>query len=117
MLVDRAPRRRLFILSGASAVVTILTATLTFFNTSNYDGALPPALLLGTLGFDVAALLVGLALAFVGVFALVAILPSASRPANSCARPSATSSTWRSRHRTSSQESSAPPSLSWRSVA
>ena len=69
MLVDRAPRRRLFILSGISAGVTVLTTTLTLANTSIYDGALPPALLLGTLGFDVTALVVALALGAV-VYAL-----------------------------------------------
>ena len=62
MLVDRAPRRRIFILSGISAAVTIATTVGTLLNTHVYDGALPPTLLIGTLGFDVMSLLVALAL-------------------------------------------------------
>ena len=62
MLVERAPRRRIFILSGISAAVTIGTTVFTLLNTHVYDGALPPALLIGSLGFDIMSLAVALGL-------------------------------------------------------
>jgi hypothetical protein len=67
MLVERAPRRRIFLLSGLSAACTALTAGWTLSHTSVYDGALPPSLLLGTLGFDVTSFIVAFALAAVVV--------------------------------------------------
>ena len=67
MLVERAPRRRIFLLSGLSAVVTALTTVWTLSHTSVYDGALPPSLLLGTLGFDVTSLVASIAVAAVVV--------------------------------------------------
>ena len=70
MFVDRVPQRRIVWLSGASALITTVTTALTLSNTSIYDGALPPVLLLGTLGFDVTALVVALALG--GVVAAIA---------------------------------------------
>lgn len=60
MLVNDAPRHRIFVLSGISAMLTAFTAGSTLLDTSVYDDALPPSLLIGTLGFDAMSLLVAL---------------------------------------------------------
>ena len=62
MLIDRVHRRRVFLLSGISALLTILTAATTLADVSVYDDALMPSLLLGTLGFDAMSLVAGAAL-------------------------------------------------------
>jgi hypothetical protein len=62
MLVDRVCRERVFLLSGLSAVLATLTSVTTLADVHVYDDALMPGLLLGTLGFDVMSVVVGLAL-------------------------------------------------------
>jgi len=64
MLVDRVPRHRIFLLSGMSAFLTVLTAGTTLLRPHVYDDALPSTLQLGSLGFDSMSLLVGLLLLF-----------------------------------------------------
>ena len=65
MLVNEAPRHRIFLLSGISALLTVFAAGSTLLNTSVYDDALPSSLVLGTLGFDAMSLLVSLTLLLV----------------------------------------------------
>lgn len=60
MLVNDAPRHRIFVLSGISALLTAFAAGTTLLNTSVYDEALPSSLVLGTLGFDAMSLLVAI---------------------------------------------------------
>lgn len=62
MLIDRVPRQRIFLLSGISAALTVLTAGTTLMRPSVYDDALPFSLQIGTLGFDAMSLLVALML-------------------------------------------------------
>jgi hypothetical protein len=58
MFVDRVPRRRITLLSGIGALLAIFSSLATLLDTRLYDEALPPALLIGTLGFDAMTLLV-----------------------------------------------------------
>jgi hypothetical protein len=62
MLVDRIGARRITLLSGLSAGLTVLTAATTLLDRNVYNDALMPSLLLGTLGFDAMSLTVGIAL-------------------------------------------------------
>ena len=52
MFVERVPRRRITLLSGIAAVLAALSAIASFMSPELYERALPPDLLLGTLGFD-----------------------------------------------------------------
>ena len=62
MLVDRARRERVLLLSGLSALVSTLTAAATLSDVHVYDDALMESLLVGTLGFDIMTLVVSVVL-------------------------------------------------------
>ena len=75
MFVDRVPRRRITLLSGIAAVLALLSSTATLLDSRLYDDVLPPALLIGTLGFDAMSLLVAAGI----LVSLVAIERGAER--------------------------------------
>jgi hypothetical protein len=62
MFVSRTRARRVTLLSGISGGLAVLTSAATLADVNVYDDALMPGLLLGTLGFDAMALVVGVAL-------------------------------------------------------
>ena len=75
MFVDRVPRRRITMLSGVGALLAMFSSLATLSNSGLYDEALPPALLIGTLGFDAMTLLVAAGI----LMSLVAIERGAER--------------------------------------
>ena len=75
MFVDRVPRRRITLLSGIAALLAAFSAAATLLNARLYDDALPPALLIGTLGFDAMTLIVAAGI----LMSLVAIERGAER--------------------------------------
>ena len=75
MFVDRVPRRRITLLSGVGALLAGFSSIATLGNSSIYDDALPPALLVGTLGFDAMSLIVAAGI----LMSLVAIERGAER--------------------------------------
>jgi hypothetical protein len=57
MLIDRSHQARVVLLSGLSALLALVSATVSLAFVRIYDGVLDPALLLGSLGFDVMSVL------------------------------------------------------------
>jgi hypothetical protein len=75
MFVDRIPRHRITLLSGVGSLLAVFSSIATLRNSSLYDDALPPTLLIGTLGFDAMSLIVAAGI----LVSLVAIERGAER--------------------------------------